>query len=472
MWIVISVMVVFHVVGFLSSIDAVMTTRTAHGAVAWAVSLTTFPYVAVPAYWVLGRSRFQGYVDARQEGDHEIRHVALEARELTLDHRSGRSADDPIVRAAEMIAKIPVLKNNEVELLIDGHQTFDNILAGIDAAEEYILVQFFIVKDDEIGRELHKRLVAKAKEGVLVYFLYDEVGSNALTKSYINELREAGAEILDFHTRKGPGNRFQINFRNHRKIVVVDGHTAWVGGHNVGDEYMGRDPEFGHWRDTHVRITGPAALAVQLSFLEDWHWATGEVPEFGWGPHVPGGEGVDVLIFPTGPADRLESATLMFLNGINSADERIWIASPYFVPDESVMNALHLAALRGVDVRIIIPDKADHTLVWLAAYSFFEEAAETGIRFFRYMDGFLHQKVVLIDDRLSAIGTANFDNRSFRLNFEIMAVVADPAFNKEVEQMLLADLEHSVEMQPGDLEKKSFWFKLGTRLARLTAPIQ
>ncbi len=121
-------------------------------------------------------------------------------------------------------------------------------------------MQFFIVKDDEIGRELHKRLLAKAKEGVRVYFLYDEIGSNSLTKSYINELREAGAEMLDFHTRKGPGNRFQINFRNHRKIVVVDGHTAWVGGHNVGDEYMGRDPEFGHWRDTHVRITGPAAL--------------------------------------------------------------------------------------------------------------------------------------------------------------------------------------------------------------------
>ena len=285
-------------------------------------------------------------------------------------------------------------------------------------------------------------------------------------------MREAGAEILDFHTRKGPGNRFQINFRNHRKIVVVDGHTAWVGGHNVGDEYMGRDPEFGHWRDTHVRITGPAALAVQLSFLEDWYWATGKAPEFGWVPHLPGGEGKDVLVYPTGPADRLETATLMFLTGINAARERVWIASPYFVPDESLMNALHLAALRGADVRIIIPDKADHTLVWLAAYSYFEEASETGIRFFRYMDGFLHQKVVLIDDDISGIGTANFDNRSFRLNFEIMAVVADRAFNAEVEQMLLADMEKSVEMQPGDLEKKSFWFRLGTRLARLTAPIQ
>ena len=472
MWIVISVMLVFHVVGFLSSIDAVMSTRTAQGAVAWVVSLNTFPYLAVPAYWVLGRSRFEGYVDARQDGDHEIRQIALDARKKTMHMRSNRASKNQDSYTAEQLAKIPYLKGNELELLVDGQETFDNIFAGIEAAEEYILVQFFIVKHDELGRELHKRLLAKAKEDVRVYFLYDEVGSNALSKSYINELRDAGAEILDFNTRKGPGNRFQINFRNHRKIVVVDGHTAWVGGHNVGDEYMGRDPEFGRWRDTHVRITGPAALAVQLSFLEDWHWATGKALEFGWVPHLPEGEGKDVLIYPTGPADRLETATLMFLTGINAATERIWIASPYFVPDESLMNALHLAALRGVDVRIIIPDKADHTLVWLAAYSFFEEAAETGIRFFRYMDGFLHQKVVLIDNDISAIGTANFDNRSFRLNFEIMAVVADEDFNAEVEQMLLADLEQSVEMQPGDLEKKSFWFKLGTRLARLTAPIQ
>ncbi|MGB6336140.1 MAG: cardiolipin synthase [Thermoanaerobaculia bacterium] len=472
MWIVIALVIVFHVVGFFSSLDAVMSARTSQGAIAWAVSLNTFHYLAVPAYWVLGRSRFEGYVNARQDGDHEIRHIALGAKEQLMDVISQRSSDNQSSRAGEQIARIPYLRGNEVELLVDGQATFDNIFAGIDAAKEYVLVQFFIVKDDEIGRELHSRLVTKAKEGVRVYFLYDEVGSHSLSKSYINELREAGAQILDFHTRKGPGNRFQINFRNHRKIVVVDGHTAWVGGHNVGDEYMGRDPEFGHWRDTHIRITGPAALAVQLSFLEDWYWATGKAPEFGWAPHLPGGEGKEVLIFPTGPADRLESATLMFLTGINAARERVWIASPYFVPDESLMNALYLAALRGVDVRIIIPDKADQTLVSLAAYSYFEEAALSGIRFFRYMDGFLHQKVVLIDDELSAIGTANFDNRSFRLNFEITAVVADPAFAAEVEQMLIADMEKSVEMQPGDVEKKSFWFRLGTRLARLTSPIQ
>ena len=471
-WIVITVIIIFHIVGFLSSIDAVMGTRTSQGAIAWVVSLNTFPYVAVPAYWVLGRSKFQGYVSARQEGDHEIRNIILQAGNFTMNQRSQLGEENPVTHASELLAKIPVLKNNQIELLVDGQQTFDSIFEGIDAAQDYILVQFFIVKDDELGRELKSRLLARARAGVRVYFLYDEVGSHDLPKSYLSELREAGAEIIDFHTRKGPSNRFQINFRNHRKIVVVDGHTAWVGGHNVGDEYMGRDPEFGHWRDTHVKIVGPAAIATQVSFLEDWHWATNKVPELTWTPYVPTEQGVDILMYPTGPSDPLETATLMFLSGINAAKERLWIASPYFVPDESIMNALHLAALRGVDVRIIIPEKADHLMVYLAAYSYFEEAQATGIRFFRYMDGFLHQKVVLVDDRISAVGTANFDNRSFRLNFEIMAVTHDPIFAKEIETMLLADMEDSVEMQPGDLDKKSYWFKLGTRLARLTAPIQ
>ena len=468
----ITVIIVAHVLGFISSIYAVMETRTAQGAVAWAVTLNAVPYVAVPAYWILGRSRFEGYVTARQEGDHEIRHIARAAAEKAGHMRSNRAQDSADSRAGENLAKVPYLRGNEVELLVDGDVTFSSIFEGIARAEKYVLVQFFIIKDDDLGRELKAALLERAGAGVRVHVLYDEIGSNKLPKSYLQELRGAGVEIFDFHTQKGARNRFQINFRNHRKIVVVDGHTAWVGGHNVGDEYMGRDPEFGHWRDTHVRITGPAVLAVQLSFLEDWYWATEKAPEYHWEPHILTGEGVDVLIFPTGPADRLETATLMFMAAINAAEERLWIASPYFVPDESIMNSLHLAALRGVDVRILIPDKADHLMVWLAAYSYFEEVAGTGIKFFRYTDGFLHQKVVLIDDRLAAVGTANFDNRSFRLNFEIMAVVADPTFAAEIEQMLLDDFEKSVEMQPGDYENKSFWFKLGVRLARLTAPVQ
>jgi cardiolipin synthase len=465
-----AVLIVFHVVGFLSSIHAVMSTRTSQGAIAWAVSLNTFPYVAVPAYWVLGRTRFQGYVTARQTGDLEIQHVVRAASAESEQLRSTGERTGA-VRAAELLAEIPTLRGNTVDLLIDGDRTFESIFEGIEQAREYLLIQFFIVKDDGLGRQLKTRLIDKAREGVRVFFLYDEVGSYKLPKSYIEDLREAGVEVFNFHTRKGPRNRFQINLRNHRKIVVADGHTAWVGGHNVGDEYLGKDPKFGRWRDTHLKIEGPAALAVQLSFFEDWHWATDSIPDLDWAPQHLDETGADVLIVPTGPADRLESAGLMFIHAINSAQERIWIASPYFVPDEAVMAALQLAGLRGVDVRILIPDQPDHLLVYLAAFSYFDEARATGVKLYRYTDGFLHQKTMLIDQNVAAVGTANFDNRSFRLNFEITAFVSDEDFASETEQMFLDDFVNSREVQQGDYSDRSFWFKLAVRLSRLTAPV-
>ena len=363
------------------------------------------------------------------------------------------SESSSVRMASEKLAELPYLNGNSVELLIDGHDTFDSIIEGIDAAKNYILFQFFIVKDDKIGSRIKDHLVAKSKEGVKVYFLYDEIGSHELTTSYKNELRTAGAEVYNFHTQKGIRNRFQINFRNHRKIVIVDGKRCWIGGHNVGDEYLGRYPEFGHWRDTHMKIEGPATLAAQVSFVEDWYWATDNYPrDLSWTPTPAENSDKVVLIVPSGPADTLETATLMFHHAINSAKERLWIASPYFVPDDAILSALQLAGLRGVDVRILIPEKADHLMVYLAAFSYFQDVSHTGVRFFRYTDGFLHQKVMLIDDRLATIGTANFDNRSFRLNFEITAAVADESFVIEIEQMFEDDFAHSYEMKMSDLD--------------------
>jgi cardiolipin synthase len=467
------VVAVFHAMGLASSVHAVMSTRTSQGAIAWAVTLNTFPYLAVPAYWVFGRSKFQGYVVARRNTD--VRNDAIEQKAIQnlAPYRVPEVDRAEAVSAAEGLANMPVLKGNSVELLIDGDATFRSILQGIDAATDYVLVQFYIVHDDGLGRALKDHLIAKAKQGLRVYFLYDEIGSHALPKHYKQELRDAGVDIREFNTRKGRRNRFQLNFRNHRKIVVTDGRVAWVGGHNVGDEYLGKDPKFGHWRDTHVRIEGPAVLKAQISFMEDWYWATDTFPEVSWDVRpAPDGSDARVLIIPTGPADQLETCNLMFVHAINSATERIWIASPYFVPEHSVIVALQLAGLRGVDVRILIPDNPDHLSVYLAAYSYFDEAGQTGAKFYRYQDGFLHEKAMLVDDQVATIGTANFDNRSFRLNFEITAAIADPTFVGEVERMFEADFARSRLMQPGEYDRKPWYFRLGVRLARLTSPIQ
>lgn len=465
--------IIFHLMGFFSSISAVMNARTSQGAIAWAVSLNTFPYVAVPAYWVFGRSRFKGYITLRATKNKKVKEWLGEIKSSLDPFHIPEAQMTPAGVAAQRLADLPYTLGNKVELLVDGKATFDDIAIGMEEAKSYILFQFFIIKDDSLGRRMKDILLRKRAEDVAVYLIYDEVGSNQLTKEYIQELRDAGCEIYPFNTRKGKGNRFQLNFRNHRKIVVVDGKTTWIGGHNVGDEYLGLDLKFGHWRDTHVRITGPAALAAQLSFVEDFYWATNKaLSQLNWKPFAAADAKKQVLIVPSGPADELETASLMFLHAINSAQKRIWIASPYFVPDDAIISALQLAGLRGVDVRILIPDMPDHLAVYLAAFSYFDEAGKTGVRFFRYTDGFLHEKAMLIDDRFSTVGTANFDNRSFRLNFEITCLIADEDFAKQMEQMFLADFGKSREMQEGEFDEKSFWFRFAVNLARLTAPVQ
>ena len=268
----------------------------------------------------------------------------------------------------------------------------------------------------------------------------------------------------------GLTNKFQLNFRNHRKIVVVDGHTAFVGGLNVGDEYMGRDKKFGAWRDTHVKVVGPSAIAAQLSFIEDWFWAANSVPELNWKPHTPKNGDKRVMVLPSGPADEIETCNLLFVHAIHSAQKRLWISSPYFVPDEEMVGALQLAALRGVDVRILLPNKPDHLMVWLASFSFLEALDMDGISFWRYEPGFLHQKVILADE-IAIVGTANADNRSFRLNFEISLLFADAEFAGDVERMLKNDFNKSRKISKEDYTEASLMFKAGVRFARLFSPI-
>jgi cardiolipin synthase len=469
---IVALVVVFEILGVLSAVHAIMSSRTPQGSIAWAVSLVTLPYVSVPAYWVFGRNKFRGYVLARQ---HELELIDDIVRQANDQITAVAALDDwrsAAITGAEKMARIPLTSGNNVTLLVDGDATFASIFEGIDAAEEYVLVQFYIVRDDELGRQLQSRLIAKAQSGVRVLFLYDEIGSLGLSASYIEGLRSADVEIFPFHSRKGSGNRFQLNFRNHRKTVVVDGRIAWIGGHNVGDEYLGRDPAFGRWRDTHIRVEGPAVIGAQLAFVEDWRWATDELPGgLSWTPHIAADAEAQVLVIASGPADELETASLMYTQAIHSAARRIWIASPYFVPDDAIVQALQLAGLRGVDVRILIPEKADSTLVTLAAYSFFTEVKAAGVKIYRYQDGFLHGKVMLIDDNVATVGTANFDNRSFRLNFEITTVVFDADFAGKVERMFQNDFSASRLMEQDEYDNKPYWFKLAVRTARLTAPI-
>jgi len=465
------VVLLVEIMGILAAVHAVMNARTSQGAAAWAIALVALPFVTLVLYAIFGRNKFHGYVSMRSQRDAVIHHLSdalqVEARGKNLARDAISEADAALVGLAGM----PIIGFNQSRLLVNGQTTFDHLFEDIDTARRYILVQFYIVNDDHLGRRLKDSLIQKARGGVSIYFLYDEIGSYQLPGNFLREMQQAGIHVSAFHSTRGKTNHFQLNFRNHRKIVVIDGETAYVGGHNVGDAYVSQHPRFGLWRDTHVKIEGPITKAIQFCFVEDWHWATSQLPDLNWElTPCPGGS-EEALVIASGPADVLETCGLMFVQIINMAQKRIWIASPYFVPDLQVLSALKLAVLRGVDVRILLPEKPDHRTVHLASFSYYPNTLPVGIKLYRYTGGFLHQKVFLVDQQCAAVGTANLDNRSFRLNFELTLLNYDTAFVQAVEEMLKEDFHHSRPVKLEEYTERHFLFRLAVRSARLLAPI-
>ncbi|MDH4107836.1 MAG: cardiolipin synthase [Gammaproteobacteria bacterium] len=458
--------------GIVAAGHAIFNARSAQGATAWAIALIAAPIAALPFYLVFGRNRFVGYVDARRSADTRHSWIANQARNVCNAFRSELQDRGGRLRSLERLAHLPFTYANRVDLLVDGQVAFAAMFDAIRRAEKYVLIQFFIVRNDDLGEKLKALLIEKARAGIRIYFLYDELGSNRLSNKFVRQCREAGIRIEPFRSSKGFTIRFQINFRNHRKTLIIDGDYAFLGGLNVGDEYLGKSSRFGPWRDTHVSVEGPAADAVQLIFTEDWHWATGETIEnLDWQARPAPNSNADVLILPSGPADDYESCSLMFVQAIHSAEQRFWIASPYFVPNEEIIAALQLAGLRGVDVRILLPANPDHLMVYFASFAHMKATGSRGIRFYRYTEGFMHQKAFLIDDVAAGVGTANLDNRSFRLNFEITLLSTDRPFAAEVEAMFEQDFAKSLLVPHDDIDRRSLPFKIASAAARLMSPI-
>ncbi len=461
-----------HTAGVLHVIHALLHVRTSQGTIAWMIALAVFPWVAIPLYWFFGRRRFHGYVAARRTGNVEFdRQVFTLHRELSRYEVVPAGPRAPFLDACRRLADLPLVRGNKVELLVNDAPTFRRVFEAIDSARHYLLITYYIVKNDRIGTLFHDALVAKARQGVRVYLLFDEVGSHQLPASYLRSLRAAGVQAAPFGHNRHWWSRLQINFRNHRKILVVDGLAALVGGLNVGDEYLDGHPKLGPWRDTHLRLAGPAVDVVQLAFLEDWHWATGEIPELSWSGD-PELADQRALVLPTGPSDPFDGWQLALINAAAAARNRLWVASPYFVPDEAVLGALQAAALRGVEVRVLLPDKADHWLVYLSSFSYYPDVLPHGIALYRYREGFMHQKVVLVDDDIAIVGTANFDNRSFRLNFEISVVLPDLKAAREVAEMLEEDFRNARRVSLEEFTGRRLAFRIGCRISRLFAPIQ
>lgn len=448
-----------HVAGALAALHALMRTRTAPGAVAWVLGLLLLPYVTLVPYLFLGRSRFRGYVDMHRRGRDERR-----ARSIAMD----RIVDDARYAGIAAMLGVDLRRGHQLRLLVDGEATFAAIFEAIACAERSVLVQFFIFHDDGLGRRMQQALLERAAAGVDVRVIYDAVGSHDLPRRYVETLRAGGVAIHAFAAR-GWTNRLQVNFRNHRKIVVVDGWRGFVGGLNVGDEYLGLKPPLAPWRDTHMELRGPAVADLQRAFAEDWLWLTGaESPQHA--PREVDGDAA-TLIAATGPADRQESCSLFCAEAIRAARERVWLTTPYFVPDAAVGAALRMAVFRGVDVRLLLPSRPDHFAVFQSSTLHAYEALRAGIRVFRYEPGFMHQKVALVDGDTAIVGSMNLDSRSFRLNFEVSALNVDRAFAAEVEAMLRRDFANAVEIDEREYRDAPYGRRVVMHVARLFDPV-
>ncbi|MDC0656619.1 cardiolipin synthase [Leisingera sp. SS27] len=451
----------------VAALSAARTARTPQGAIGWVVFLLSAPVLALPAYMIFGHHRFKGYWTTRRAAEQAV----IAKRNFTTARTQDVSELTVNTAPFEVIAGLNVCQGNGMRLLLNGTETFTSIFEAIDNAQDYILVQYYILHADGVGMQLQNRLIAAAQRGVTVWLMTDSIGSRKLPRDYKQALENVGVNMIDPAVQRGPWHRLRINFRNHRKTVIVDGRIGFTGGLNAGEEYMGLDPEFGPWRDTHVRLTGPVVQQLQLSFAEDWHWRTQEpiLDLLAWKPEVSP-QDLPGLIVSTGPGDTTGNGSMLYFSAITAAQSRIWLASPYFVPDQDVFAALKHAGLRGVDVRVLLPETIDHHLPWLASFAFFDELRDAGVRILRYQGGFMHQKCFVADDTIAGIGTANLDNRSFRLNFETMALFFDPGPASEIANMLAEDFQSAYEMTES-LSQQKLWIRLLAPAARLFAPV-
>lgn len=370
-------------------------------------------------------------------------------------------------------ANAPFSVNNWAEVLTNGEATYQSMIEAMNEATLHIHFEFFIIRDDVIGNIIKSILIRKAKEGVKVRVIYDSVGCWKLSRAYKDELKEAGCEIYPFFPVVFPVLSRELNFRNHRKIVIVDGRLGFLGGLNIGDEYLGKNKHLGFWRDTHIKVLGEAVYSLQDIFLSDWHFLTKQVleeeemfPKLG---HC--GEST-MQIAASGPDTDWKPILQAYFTMISTAEDRIWITTPYLVPEESIKMGLITAALSGVDVKIIIPSKPDHFFVYWASQDNIQELLEAGVKIYRYQKGFIHSKIVMVDGIGATVGTANLDIRSLEINFEVNAFVYDRVVVERLERDFIQDLRDSEQVTLEEFIKRPLWQKFLEAAGRLVSPIQ
>lgn len=366
--------------------------------------------------------------------------------------------------------------NNRVQIFSDGEELFTDLRNHLREARKYIHIQYYIIKNDELFDSIVPILVEKARQGVEVRILCDGMGTRSMPKERWRQLEAQGIRIGIFFPAFLGRFHFRMNYRNHRKLVVIDGRIGYVGGFNIGKEYIGKDPKFGYWRDTHLRLEGEAVISLQIRFALDWNYAVKEnlfQQDWYFHPQMPEGEmnPLGIQVIASGPDSINPQIRDNYLALFHQARKYIYIQTPYFVPDDEIMTALTMAARSGVEVRLMFPCMPDHPFVYWATCYHMGRLLEAGGKCYVYEGGFLHAKGVTVDGLVSCYGTANMDIRSFKLNFEVNAVIFDEKTARQLEEIFHYDLTHCLELTPELYRQRSMQIRFREWWSRLLSPI-
>lgn len=450
---------------------------------AWLIVLLIFPVLGLIIYSFLGRGISQENLFAINKQHHiGLRNVQkmITKAPRTSNPRDTSQAANVLIRLLNHRHDSPLTKNNQVELVTDAKVFFSKLIADLTLAQATINIEFYSFYNDTIGNQILHLLIQKAQAGVKVHLLYDAWGSLGASQSWFYQLRQVGGKVLPFVTSRNAITRYRINYHLHRKIVVIDGRTSWTGGFNIGDQYVGQKKKFGYWRDTQVRLQGSASLLLQERFVMDWNASIhhpSEIITF------------DTQLFPDLDENDLPTnaiATQVVFDGPDRDDsdmrngmirlmllarKRLYIQTPYLIPDSALFAAWEIIAKSGIDVRIMIPCKPDHPFIYRATQWYANELTKSGIKIYTYNRGFLHAKTILVDDKYATVGSVNQDYRSYHLNFEDNVIFYDRDFNQKMAETFEHDLTHSTLLTSSDFEHQNRWLKTLQAFSRMLSPI-
>jgi Phosphatidylserine/phosphatidylglycerophosphate/cardiolipin synthases and related enzymes len=447
---------------------------------AWLLLLYFIPVLGFILYLILGQNFRRERMFKMKEIEGEIKY-AVRRQEESIYRKKLRLRDPELDRFKRLIlynlneAEAVLTDNNDIRIFTDGREKFQALLSEMDRARNYIHVQYYIIKNDELWKEIEEVLVRKARQGVEIRVLFDSMGCRGMRRSDWARLEKAGIKVAEFFPALLGKLQLRVNYRNHRKIVVIDGRIGFVGGFNVGREYIGKDRKFGYWRDTHVCIEGSAVTSLAVRFVLDWNYAAREnlfledrlfeIPTYVRNGRDP------VQIISSGPDSHSQEIRNNYLRLIHMARKNIYIQTPYFIPDDDIRDALEIAAKSGIDVRIMIPCKPDHPFVYWATYSYLGEMIEAGARCYTYDNGFLHAKCMCVDGLVTCMGTANMDIRSFSLNFEVNAVIYSARTTERLMEAFENDIAKSTLVTRKKYEQRDFVIRIKEQFCRLLSPV-